>query len=97
MSGVRPSVTWVSDDERVYLGKVVPSSYKGVGPELSSGRQADAAGLGRFRRTDQDQNLVDQLLFVLVRLHTKDARRRGETPERLAVLSAWRATGLFFA
>lgn len=85
--------------ERLNLGKALPTLYQSV-VELDrlateAARKAGLAdGLTHLLRLRASQ--VNGCAFC-VRLHAKDALAAGETPERLAVLPAWRETGYFDA
>ncbi|MFT4279954.1 carboxymuconolactone decarboxylase family protein [Microbacterium sp.] len=87
----------MTHETRVNLGTQHPTSYKALIALSSAAEQnAAAAGLDALLvelvklRTSQ----INGCAFCL-RLHTRDALTRGETPDRLAVLSAWRETAYF--
>ena len=81
----------------IYLDKAFPEAYQAL---KGVSKQAELAALGAG---------LDPLLIELVklrasqingcafclRLHTRDAIRKGETTDRLAVLSSWRDTEYF--
>jgi AhpD family alkylhydroperoxidase len=83
--------------QRVHLGKQQPAAYKAL-MALSAEAESNAvtAGLDPLLvellriRTSQ----INGCAFCL-RLHTRDALTRGENPDRIAVLPAWRETGYF--
>ena len=84
-------------DERVNLGKSSPEAYQAV---IALDRLAVAAvaeagltpGLGHLLKLRASQ--INQCAFC-VRIHSADALKAGEAPDRLAVLPAWRETGYF--
>jgi AhpD family alkylhydroperoxidase len=84
-------------DERVNLGKTSPEAYQAV---IALDRVAVAAvadaglthGLGHLLKLRASQ--INQCAFC-VRMHSADALKDGETPDRLSVLPAWRETGYF--
>lgn len=81
----------------IYLDKAFPDAYKAL---LAVSKQAELAAVGAG---------LDPLLIELVklrasqlngcayclRLHTRDAIEKGETTDRLGVLSSWRDTEYF--
>lgn len=87
----------MSEQQRVNIGKQHPASYKAL-ITLSSVVEESAAAAG-----------LDPLLVELVkirtsqlngcafclRMHTRDALKKGESADRLAVLPAWAETGYF--
>ncbi|MEU1599581.1 carboxymuconolactone decarboxylase family protein [Streptomyces sp. NPDC005708] len=83
--------------QRVNIGKQHPANYKTL-IALSAAAEESAAtsGLGRLLvellkiRTSQ----INGCAFCL-RMHTRDALKMGENPDRLAVLPGWEETGYF--
>src|SRR6478735_8007765 len=87
----------MTSNRRVLLAKSDPASYK-ILASLSTSAEESALAAG-----------IDPLLVELIkirtsqingcayclRLHVGDAVKKGETTERLAVLSAWRETSYF--
>lgn len=88
----RPSSNPVS-----HLDRAVPAAYQAL---LVAGKEAGsaAARAGLERRTIELVRIrasqLNGCAFCL-RMHTRDALSAGETPDRLAVLSAWRDTDYF--
>ncbi|WP_436497296.1 carboxymuconolactone decarboxylase family protein [Actinokineospora sp. HUAS TT18] len=84
---------------RIYLDKQSPSVYKAL-TALSAELKARAADAGVPRTTLELVNIrVSQLnhcVFCLD-LHSRLALEAGETPQRLALLPAWRETTLYTA
>lgn len=84
-------------DARVNLGKAATDLYKTVA-ELDrlaadfAKNAGIAAGFSHLLRLRASQ--INQCAFCM-RLHAKDALESGESPDRLAVLPAWRETGYF--
>ncbi|MEV4673618.1 carboxymuconolactone decarboxylase family protein [Actinomadura sp. NPDC049382] len=82
---------------RLYLDKQHPSAYKAlVALSTEVQRIATAAGL--------DPLLIELLKIRIsqingcafcLRLHTRDALKKGENPDRIAVLPGWEETGYF--
>jgi AhpD family alkylhydroperoxidase len=81
----------------IYLDKAFPDAYRAlIEVSKQAGLAAQAAGL---------QPLLVELVKIrasqlngcayCLRLHTRDALAKGETTDRLAVLSAWRDTDYF--
>lgn len=89
----------MTDTQRVNIGKQHPAAYKAL-LALSSEVQETvaAAGLDPLLvellkiRTSQ----INGCAFCL-RMHTRDALEKGENPDRIAVLPAWKETGYFSA
>lgn len=87
----------MTDTQRVNIGEQHPAAYKAL-IALSSevGEAAAAAGLDPLLvellriRTSQ----INGCAFCL-RMHTRDALRKGENPDRIAVLPGWAETGYF--
>ncbi|MEU7767812.1 carboxymuconolactone decarboxylase family protein [Nocardia sp. NPDC049190] len=85
--------------ERVNIGTQDPASYQALLALSEAAQQsAAAAGLDPLLvelvkiRTSQ----INGCAFCL-RMHTRDALQKGESPDRLAVLPAWAETGYFTA
>lgn len=83
--------------ERVRIEKQHPAAYKALfALSVEADKAAVAAGIDpllvELVRIRSSQ--LNGCAFCL-RLHTGDALKKGESPERLAVLSAWRETGYF--
>lgn len=83
--------------ERLNLGKSAPDLYQTVVKldRLASEAMAKvgiAEGFSHLLRLRASQ--INQCAFC-VRLHTRDALARGESSDRVAVLSAWRETDYF--
>ena len=83
--------------QRIDIGKTQPASYKAL-VALHNASVDAAAGAGVSARVIELVNLrasqTNGCAFCL-RLHSTDALAGGETPDRLAVLSAWRETQYF--
>ncbi|MFI9240837.1 carboxymuconolactone decarboxylase family protein [Streptomyces sp. NPDC053079] len=87
----------MNDPQRVNIGKQHPASYKAL-TALSSEVQEAAAAVGL------DPLLVELLKIrasqingcaFCLRMHTRDALKVGENPDRIAVLPGWEETGYF--
>lgn len=87
----------MTSTQRVNIGQQHPGAYKallGVSAEVENA--AAGAGLDPLLvellriRTSQ----INGCAFCL-RMHTRDALRKGEDPDRIAVLPAWGETGYF--
>ncbi|MGW8949132.1 carboxymuconolactone decarboxylase family protein [Streptomyces sp. NPDC055709] len=90
-------MTDTTDTQRVNIGKQDPTSYKAL-IALSAAVEKSTAEAG-----------LDPLLLELLkirisqingcsyclRMHTRDALKKGENPDRLAVLPSWGETGYF--
>jgi AhpD family alkylhydroperoxidase len=87
----------MTNSPRVNIGKQHPAPYKAL-IALSSevDETTSAAGLDPLLvelvkiRTSQ----INGCSFCL-RMHTRDALKKGENPDRIAVLPAWEETGYF--
>ena len=82
---------------RINIGKQDPASYRalialaGLAEESAASAGLDPLLVELVKiRTSQ----INGCAFCL-RLHTRDAIRKGEAPDRIAVLSAWEETGYF--
>ncbi|WP_188188448.1 carboxymuconolactone decarboxylase family protein [Nonomuraea sp. SYSU D8015] len=87
----------MTEQQRVNIGKQHPASYKAlIAWSTAAEEGAAAAGLDPLLvelvkiRTSQ----INGCAFCL-RMHTRDALKKGENPDRLAVLPAWAETGYF--
>ncbi|MEV4604586.1 carboxymuconolactone decarboxylase family protein [Amycolatopsis sp. NPDC049253] len=89
----------MTNTQRISIDKQHPAAYKALialSAEADSG--AAAAGLDPLLvelvriRTSQ----INGCAFCL-RMHTRDALKKGENPDRIAVLPAWEETGYFSA
>ncbi|MGY6026367.1 carboxymuconolactone decarboxylase family protein [Streptomyces spinosirectus] len=87
----------MTDSPRVNIGKQHPAAYKALIALSSEAEEAiAAAGLDPLLvellriRTSQ----INGCAFCL-RMHTRDALKKGENPDRIAVLPAWEETGYF--
>lgn len=87
----------MSSAPRVNVGKQTPTAYKAM-TALATDVEANATEVGL------DPSLVELVKIrtsqingcaFCLDMHTRDALDRGETPERLAVLPAWRETQFF--
>jgi AhpD family alkylhydroperoxidase len=83
--------------QRVNIGKQHPASYKALLALFAAAEEAAAeAGLDPLLvelvkiRTSQ----INGCAFCL-RMHTRDALKKGENPDRIAVLPGWEETGYF--
>lgn len=83
--------------QRVNIGKQHPAAYKAlIALSTEVGNAAAAAGLDPLLiellriRTSQ----INGCAFCL-RMHTRDALKKGENPDRIAVLPAWGEAGYF--
>ncbi|MEW2503863.1 carboxymuconolactone decarboxylase family protein [Amycolatopsis sp. CA-161197] len=89
----------MTNTQRVSIDKQHPASYKAL---IALSTEADAgavaAGLDPLLvelvriRTSQ----INGCAFCL-RMHTRDSLKKGENPDRIAVLPAWEETGYFSA
>jgi AhpD family alkylhydroperoxidase len=83
--------------QRVNIGKQHPAAYKAL-IAMSAEVEANAAAAGLDSllvelvkiRTSQ----INGCAFCL-RMHTRDALKKGESPDRIAVLPGWEETGYF--
>ncbi|MEU1620809.1 carboxymuconolactone decarboxylase family protein [Streptomyces sp. NPDC005722] len=89
----------MSEQQRVNIGKQDPASYQAL-LALSETVQESAAAAGL------DPLLVELLKIrtsqlngcaFCLRMHTRDALKKGEDPDRIAVLPAWAEAGYFSA
>jgi AhpD family alkylhydroperoxidase len=87
----------MTDPQRVNIGKQHPAAYKALIALSSEVEEAAAAtGLNPLLvellkiRTSQ----INGCAFCL-RMHTRDALKKGETPDRIAVLPGWEETDYF--
>lgn len=87
----------MTEKHRVDIGKQHPASYKALIALSTTAEQSAAeAGLDPLLleliklRTSQ----INGCAFCL-RMHTRDALKKGENPDRLAVLPGWEETGYF--
>lgn len=85
------------NDQRVNIGKQHPASYKAL-IALSSEVEGAAAAAGL------DPLLIELLKIrasqingcaFCLRMHTRDALKKGENTDRIAVLPGWEETGYF--
>ncbi|MFJ4468040.1 carboxymuconolactone decarboxylase family protein [Streptomyces sp. NPDC089424] len=87
----------MTETQRVNIGKQHPAAYQALLALSAEAESATtAAGL--------DPLLVELLKIrasqingcaFCLRMHTRDALKKGENPDRIAVLPAWAETGLF--
>lgn len=82
---------------RVDLGQQQPSTYQAlIALSADAASHAVTAGLDpllvELLRIRASQ--INGCTFCL-RMHTRDALKKGENPDRIAVLPAWRETGYF--
>ncbi len=87
----------MTNTQRVSIDKQHPTAYKAlIALSTEVGDNAAAAGLDPLLlelvkiRTSQ----INGCAFCL-RMHTGDALKKGENPDRIAVLPAWAETGYF--
>jgi AhpD family alkylhydroperoxidase len=87
----------MSNTQRVSIDKQHPAAYKAlIAVSMEVENNAAAAGLDPLLvellkiRTSQ----INGCAFCL-RMHTHDALKKGENPDRIAVLPAWDETGYF--
>lgn len=87
----------MTEQQRVNIGKQDPASYKALlALSMAVEESAAAAGLDPLLvellklRTSQ----INGCAFCL-RMHTRDAVKKGENPDRIAVLPAWEESGYF--
>ncbi|MGA4849489.1 carboxymuconolactone decarboxylase family protein [Streptomyces sp. G5(2025)] len=87
----------MNDPQRVNIGKQHPAAYKAL-IALSSQVEEAAAAAGL------DPLLVELLKIRVsqingcafcLRMHARDALKKGENPDRIAVLPGWEETGYF--
>lgn len=82
---------------RINLGKTNPALYQGLMALDQQAKQAvSAAGFseGFSHLAQLRASQINQCAFC-IRLHSRDALKVGESPDRLAVLAAWRETQYF--
>ncbi|MEV6620320.1 carboxymuconolactone decarboxylase family protein [Amycolatopsis sp. NPDC051106] len=87
----------MTNTPRVSIDKQHPAAYKAlIGLSMEAEKAAAAAGLDpllvelvRIRASQ-----LNGCAFCL-RMHTGDALKKGENPDRIAVLPAWEETGYF--
>jgi AhpD family alkylhydroperoxidase len=87
----------MTNAQRVNIGKQHPAAYKAlIAMSAEVEENAAAAGL--------DPLLIDLLKIrasqingcaFCLRMHTQDAIKKGENPDRIAVLPGWEETGYF--
>lgn len=87
----------MTNTQRVNLGKEHPAAYKAlVAISAEVENSAAAAGLDpllvELLRIRASQ--INGCAFCL-RMHTRDALKKGENPDRIAVLPAWDEAGYF--
>lgn len=87
----------MTEQQRVNIGKQHPASYRAlIALSTAAEESVAAAGLDPLLaelvkiRTSQ----LNGCAFCL-RMHTRDALKKGESTDRLAVLPAWAETGYF--
>lgn len=87
----------MTDTQRVNIGKQHAGAYKAlIALSAEVEQAATAAGLDPLLvellriRTSQ----INGCAFCL-RMHTRDSLKKGENPDRIAVLPAWAETGYF--
>jgi len=87
----------MTNTQRVNIGKQHPAAYKAlIALSAEVEENAAAAGLDPLLvellkiRTSQ----LNGCAFCL-RMHTRDALKKGENPDRIAVLPGWEETGYF--
>ncbi|MGW3247923.1 carboxymuconolactone decarboxylase family protein [Streptomyces sp. NPDC001070] len=87
----------MTEQQRVNIGKQHPASYQALlGLSSAVEESTTAAGLDPLLvellkiRTSQ----INGCAFCL-KMHTRDALKKGENPDRIAVLPAWAETGYF--
>lgn len=87
----------MTNTQRVNIGKQHPAAYKAlIALSTEVENNAAAAGLDPLLvelvkiRTSQ----INGCAFCL-RMHTRDALKKGENPDRIAVLPGWEETGYF--
>ncbi|MEV6741721.1 carboxymuconolactone decarboxylase family protein [Streptomyces sp. NPDC051104] len=87
----------MTDFQRVNIGEQHPAAYKTlIALSAEVEKATAAAGLDPLLvellriRTSQ----INDCAFCL-RMHTRDALKKGENPDRIAVLPAWAETGYF--
>ncbi len=83
--------------QRVSIDKQHPAAYKAlIALSVETENSAAAAGidplLAELVRIRASQ--INGCAFCL-RMHTRDALKKGENPDRIAVLPAWEETGYF--
>ncbi|MEV4442938.1 carboxymuconolactone decarboxylase family protein [Streptomyces sp. NPDC049577] len=85
------------DPQRVNIGKQHPASYKALIALSQEVEEATAAAgldplLTELLKIRASQ--INGCAFCL-RMHTRDALKKGENPDRIAVLPGWEETGYF--
>lgn len=80
-------------NNRINIPQIQPEAYKAL------------SGLDKYLSTTQLKPLEKELIKIrasqingcayCINMHTKDARKYGETEQRIYLLSAWRETDLF--
>src|SRR5262245_28655447 len=78
---------------RIDFTRIPPQTIK---PLIALGAQAEAAGLepGLHLLVQMRASQINGCAYCLD-MHSKDARERGETEQRLYLLNAWRETSLY--
>ncbi|MCB5282742.1 carboxymuconolactone decarboxylase family protein [Arthrobacter sp. AL08] len=82
---------------RLFLDKADPAAWRALnGLGLKAKESADAAGLerGLIELLNVRVSQINGCAFCLD-LHVRDALANGESSQRIAVLPAWRDTGIF--
>ncbi|MGI5509179.1 carboxymuconolactone decarboxylase family protein [Streptomyces sp. CA-106131] len=87
----------MTDSQRVNLGEQHPAAYKALIALSSEVEEAAAAAslnplLVELLKIRASQ--INGCAFCL-RMHTRDALKKGETPDRIAVLPGWEETDYF--
>lgn len=80
-------------NQRIRIGKVQPLAYKAM---LSMEKYIDGTGLKPLHR-EMIRIRASQIngCSYCLDMHTRDARKIGETEQRIYLLSAWRETKLY--
>lgn len=80
-------------NQRIRIGKVQPLAYKAM---LSMEKYIDGTGLKPLHR-EMIRIRASQIngCSYCLDMHTRDARKLGETEQRIYLLSAWRETKLY--
>jgi AhpD family alkylhydroperoxidase len=87
----------VIDEERIHLSRTVPSVYEKLAAfSAEVGAVAKAAGVPAVTAelVQLHASQLNRCAFC-IRVHTKKLIAAGEPPERLAMLPAWRESGIF--
>ncbi|MFI1973463.1 carboxymuconolactone decarboxylase family protein [Streptomyces cinnamoneus] len=87
----------MNDPQRVNIAKQHPASYKALialSQEVEEATAAAGLDLLLIELLKIRASQINGCAFCL-RMHTRDALKKGENPDRIAVLPGWEETGYF--